>query len=187
MSPILISCAKEPTMQQSRLSLRVVLMAAVMGILVLSLPAIAKAATAPLKLHDILVADRQGAISKIDPATGLQTVLNPLGIPYATGIAVEANGQVLVTSFVCDGCGGSYVPSVIRLDPAAGAWTTLTAGGFLHKPFGIAVDADGQILVTDEANVIQVDPVSAAQTMFVTGPPLQLGQGLAIIHTKPKR
>jgi DNA-binding beta-propeller fold protein YncE len=155
--------------------------------LVLSLVGVEEAAAVTLKLGDILVADRQGPIIKIDPETGTQTVVNPLGITYASGIAVDADGKILVTSFVCDGCGGSFLPTVIRIDPVTGAQTVVTEGGFLNHPFGIAVEADGQILVTDDRNLIQIDPVTGDQAIFATGGSLQLGRGITIVRTKPKK
>jgi streptogramin lyase len=81
-------------------------------------------------------------------------------------------------------CGGSYLPSVIRLDPASGMWTVLTEGGLMQKPFGVAVEADGSILITDMARVIRVDPLTGDQTIFTSGLTLQIAQGITIVPKK---
>ena len=90
------------------------------------------------------------------------------------GIAVAANGDILVTDTdTFDDFGGG----VIRVDPVSGARTTVSrnaapAGGpdFVDA-YGIALAADGDILVADQfafndfhGGVIGVDRASGART-----------------------
>jgi hypothetical protein len=60
---------------------------------------------------------------------------------------------------------------VIRVDRATGAQTAVSLGGSLVDPSGIALEADGDILVADpeafadfSGGVIRVDPATGAQT-----------------------
>jgi streptogramin lyase len=75
---------------------------------------------------------------------------------------VEADGHVLVSDAVA--------AKVIRLDPDSGAQSTVSAGGSLVNPFGIALDSIGRIFVFDQGTsgnygaVIRIDPVTGAQT-----------------------
>jgi hypothetical protein len=133
---------------------------------------------------DILVADRQafgggGGVIRVDPTTGDRTRVsenaNPPGLPNfvePAGIALAPNGDILVADEdAFEGFGG-----IIRVDPATGARTTLSASGepaggpsFL-QPVGIAVAPNGDLLVTDEdayggtGGVMRVDATSGART-----------------------
>ena len=68
------------------------------------------------------------------------------------------------------GCGG-----VIRVDARSGTQTMVSAGGSFVIPLGIAVEADGNILVADsdafggKGGVIRVDPATGEQTEVSTG------------------
>jgi len=76
-------------------------------------------------------------------------------------------GDILVTS---SGLGSGGPSSVIRVDPVSGSQTTVSTGGDFDDPRGIAVEADGDILVADLADgVIRVDPVTGAQTTVSSG------------------
>jgi DNA-binding beta-propeller fold protein YncE len=103
-----------------------------------------------------------GGVIRVDPATGAQTVVASGGFfLYPTGVALEADGHVLVAN------SGISRGSVLRIDPATGAQTVLASGGFVVYPFGVAVEADGNILVADPSAraVIRVDPVTGAQSI----------------------
>jgi streptogramin lyase len=155
---------------------------------ILSLTGLPEAAT--LGPGDLLIADRQGAIWHINALTGVQTQLNLEGIPYPTNLALEADGHILVTSFVCDGCGGSYLPSVYRLNPTTGTWSVLSEGGLFQQPFGIEVTPDGRILVADRTNggqIIEVSPTSGAQSTYATGTGFSRGLLLVPASSKKKK
>lgn len=134
---------------------------------------------------DIIVIDSTGfggTVISVDPVTGARTTVSANGSPAGgpsfanpVGVAIEADGDILVadTSAFSDSGGG-----VIRVDPATGARTTVSANGSptgdpsFRDPQGVAVEADGDILVADMSAlsefggaVIRVDPVTGARTL----------------------
>ena len=111
----------------------------------------------------ILVIDAQGGTSalgelfRVDPQTGARTSVSnfgagPLNGINPTSVAVEANGQILVT----DEGHGSLFPLglLLRIDPQTGVRTILsdlnTAPNTGREPEGVAIEANGQILVIDK-------------------------------------
>ena len=133
---------------------------------------------------DILVADASalggtGGVIRVDPTSGARTAVSANGAPAGgpdfaipVGVALEADGDILVADV--DAFGGTG--GVIRVDPASGTRTTLSANGApaggpdFAAPLGVAVEADGDILVADSdalggtGGVIRVDPASGART-----------------------
>jgi sugar lactone lactonase YvrE len=89
------------------------------------------------------------------------------------GVAVEADGQILVVDAAA-GTGG--FGELVRVDPQTGARTSLTNFGddtrFGSNPTAVAVEASGQILVSDEGHpsttplgfLYRIDPTSGART-----------------------
>jgi sugar lactone lactonase YvrE len=118
-----------------------------------------------------------GGVIAVDVATGEQTPIasNAIGAVHdfdiPTGIAVTPGGRLLVSDEAAfDGNGG-----VIAVDPATGQQTPVASDliGSEHdfaSPLGIALEADGQILIVDSkafdgrGGVVRVDPDSGAQT-----------------------
>jgi sugar lactone lactonase YvrE len=115
------------------------------------------------------------SVVRVNRVTGARTLVSsntaPAGGPslvYPWGIAVEANGSIIVADAFAfpQGNGG-----LIRVDPVTGARTTLSrngspAGGqpFAH-PSDVAVARNGDIYVVDDVGVIRVDPVTGARTL----------------------
>jgi hemolysin type calcium-binding protein len=150
-----------------------------LGVLALGFPA--EAAAAP---GDILVADYNafggtGGVIRVNPATGARTTVSentmPAGGPSfvePVGVALEANGDILVADIHAFGGTGG----VIRVNPATGARTTVSSntmpGGapLFADPLGIALEANGDILVADvgafggTGGVIRVNPATGART-----------------------
>jgi sugar lactone lactonase YvrE len=150
--------------------------------------------------------DVHGAVFQVDPATGAQrTVASGGFIPGPHGLAVGPNGDILVTTgfgivrvdpitgaqslllsagaltAIAVGPGGSVfvtsvaIPSVIEVDPN-GTQHEVTSAGFLHRPFGIAVEPNGDLLVADTATfgndagaLIRINPVTGEQTILSAG------------------
>jgi sugar lactone lactonase YvrE len=87
-----------------------------------------------------------GRIIRVDPLTGRQSLLAggpPLVDPAA--LAVGPNGDVYVAdNFEADGGG-----AVIRIDPATGAKTLISEDNLLDLPFGILMDRDGSLVVSN--------------------------------------
>jgi DNA-binding beta-propeller fold protein YncE len=123
--------------------------------------------------------DGTGGVIRVNAATGARKTVSensaPVGGPSfqePVGIALESDGGILVAD--SDAFGGSG--GVIRVDPSTGARTTVSsnsspAGGpDFANPVGIAVQVNGQILVSDEdafggpGGVIRVDPVTGTRT-----------------------
>ena len=134
---------------------------------------------------DIVVADRDafggtGGLIRVDPAKGARRTVSentsPPGGPSFVDprdVVLAPNGDMLVTEqegFV--GAGGG----VIRVNPVTGARTTVSenanpsGGPSFVDPFGIALSANGDILVADQnafgggGGVIRVDPVTGVRT-----------------------
>ena len=136
---------------------------------------------------DLLIADRSafadstGGVIRVDRDTGVRTAVShnaaPTGGPSfaePVGIALASDGSILVTDedAFADASGG-----VIRVDPATGQRTTVSANGApaggpsFVEPVGLVVAPDGRLLVVEEdgfadaaGGVIAVDPVTGART-----------------------
>jgi sugar lactone lactonase YvrE len=81
-------------------------------------------------------------------------------------------GDILVADQEAFGSRGG----VIQVDPATGAQTTVASGGSFANPARVALEAGGDILVTDAdafafgtGGVIRVDPATGAQTTVSSG------------------
>ncbi|MER5967285.1 hypothetical protein [Streptomyces sp. NPDC002057] len=120
-----------------------------------------------------------GAVLRVDPDTGEQTVLSPGeggGEPPVRPVKLctVPDGSILVVEQGLLG-GEDLTSRVVRIDPVAGSRTTVTSGGELRSPVGVAVDGHGGILVADtnafggSGGVIRVDPATGAQTTVASG------------------
>jgi len=117
---------------------------------------------------DIIVTDDLIGIIKVDPTTGAQTIISsscafppPNDVCSFTGVAIDANGDIIVGEILTGG--------IIKVDPTTGAQTVISSGGSLTDPQGIAIAANGDIIVANvgfPAVVIRVDPTSGAQTVI---------------------
>src|SRR5207247_2000779 len=73
-----------------------------------------------------------------------------------------------------------------RVDPTTGAQTVVSSGGNFVTPVGIAIAANGDILVADlnalggPGGVIRVDPTTGAQTVVSSGGPFRNPPGRAV-------
>ncbi len=61
--------------------------------------------------------------------------------------------------------------AVIGINPATGQRTIVASGGRLLRPFGIALDANGDVLVSDTGSqaIIRIDSLTGSQTAVAVG------------------
>ncbi len=149
----------------------VVFAAALLVPLVNATPA---SATPVVSIGDLLVVDRDlsggGKVIKVDPVTGVQTVLAADGnFKDPFGAALELDGQHLIVADQDAGPGG--LGELIRVDLATGAQQIVSAGGMFKSPSDVAVESNGNLIVVDPAAldgngaVFRVDPITGAQTI----------------------
>lgn len=107
----------------------------------------------------ILVVNRS-ELFRVDPDTGAQVLLSS-GLPGTRGVAIEADDQILA----------SGNDDIIRVDPVSGTQSIVSSGGLLVNLHGIAVEANGDIIVAvpNTPALIRVDPITGAQTILSTG------------------
>jgi sugar lactone lactonase YvrE len=101
-----------------------------------------------------------GRVIRVDPATGVQALVSGGGeLVDPSGVAVAPDRTLLVVENV--GVGGNprsatgKRPAVIRINPATGAQSVVARGDPMCYPFGIAVDRQGRILVSDFGNLLE--------------------------------
>jgi len=132
---------------------------------------------------DIIVSDPLGlgvgAIFRINPISGAQTTISSGGF-FTTGgggprgLALDGNGDILVADPNALG-GGCPVGcgAIIKVDPVTGAQTVVSSGGMFVNPWGLAIEANGDIVVADEtafgATLFRVDPVTGSQSIISSG------------------
>ncbi|HLH23883.1 MAG TPA: NHL repeat-containing protein [Chloroflexota bacterium] len=123
-------------------------------------------------------ASGHGAVIRVDPVSGAQTILADALTPPAStsyllspwGMAVAHNGTIYVSDLI---------NGIIRVNPATGQQTLVSQGQFLNNPMGITITADGNVFVADSAcctgangGIIKLDPtntnVNANQTVLVS-------------------
>ena len=126
--------------------------------------------------------DQQGALMRVDPATGHRVIVSDFGDPtqgfsagFLADVVVDASGRLIVSDFGFSGMG-----TLVRLDPASGNRDTITdfsdptfgpMGVF--GPAGVAVERSGRILATDLAAgtdffgaLFAVDPANGERVML---------------------
>ncbi|HEV8614204.1 MAG TPA: post-COAP-1 domain-containing protein [Methylomirabilota bacterium] len=124
-----------------------------------------------------------GALFRVDATTGARTLLSDFGNPAQgplgvdpIGVALEASGQILVTDQTA---GRGSLGALFRVDATTGARTLLSDFGIPAQgplgvdPFGVAVEASGQILVADIhagtsslGALFRVDATTGARTLL---------------------
>ena len=123
----------------------------------------------------IIVSD-SGRLLRIDPDTGSQTVIadnsqGNLGSPY--GICLNGGGQILAAN----------AQFVVQVDPLTGQTVTVAAGGNFLYPLGLAVAANGELLVLNmafPAQIVRVNPQNGVQKVISQGGFLNHPQAITI-------
>jgi DNA-binding beta-propeller fold protein YncE len=109
-----------------------------------------------LVVADIGVPNRKdGAVIRVDPLTGRQSLVSSGGEFFdPAGIAVAPGGQI----YVVDNRAPDNDGAVIRVDPRTGAQALVTersgepGRGELDLPFGVAVESDGNLVVSNRVS-----------------------------------
>ncbi len=98
---------------------------------------------------------------------------------YVSGLAIDPDGNILVTSINCAG-GGRGV--LLRYGPGGGDPEVVSHGGLLGNSKGIVVAPDGTIYVTNlEGIIVAVDPGSGEQSLVCRTPAGWEPFGIALV------
>ena len=150
-----------------------------------------------LLVADIGVPNRKdGAVIRVDPLTGRQSLVSSGGEFFdPAGLAVAPDGQI----YVVDNRAPDNDGAVIRVDPRTGAQTLVTERSSeagrreLDLPFGIAIESDGNLVVSNRVlpnelplvcrvvgKVVRVNPLTGDQTRVSGDDRLAWPLGLAV-------
>ncbi len=80
---------------------------------------------------------------RIDPVTGATTPIVTIASFPIQGIAVEADGKILVCGRGTGGGPGDFA-KVIRIDPVTGSTSVLASGDLLTQPLDVDVAPNGR-------------------------------------------
>ena len=114
-----------------------------------------------------------GAVFRVNPQSGAKTQLGAGSLVDPMWLALARDGGLLLTD----------TGSVIRVDPVTGNLTPLASGPPLVHPWGIAVDAAGDILVVDQGpppTLYRLARDTGVPTPIASGPPFTTPDDLAV-------
>jgi len=123
----------------------------------------------------IVVSD-SGRLIRINPKTGIQTVIanNNRGLlGYPQGMALNQSGAILVAN----------LRAIIQVNPVNGQIRTVSAGGNFVYPVDVAVAPNGQLLVLNIAfpsQIVRVNPQTGAQHIVSQGGYLKNPQAITV-------
>ncbi len=125
---------------------------------------------------EVVVKGRAGIV-KVDPLTGVQTVISKGGLfGEPDDVTVGLSG----TLYVADSSAQPPAGAVLSVALPTKKQAVVTSGGILGTPQGVAVEASGQLLVTAIGNapdqIVRVDPQTGAQSVVTMLP----GQALRV-------
>jgi streptogramin lyase len=122
-------------------------------------------------------------ILRVDLTTGEQTIVSQDGLLCEpNGIAIEDEGDILVAVGADSPASCPEGPGVIRVNPTSGEQTVVTRAGDLNRPRQMVIDADGDLLVTNETpgSIVRVDPETGAQAVVSACANLSYVRGIAL-------
>ncbi len=124
-------------------------------------------------VHDTVAFPGSGAVIRVDPVTGTQTLISSDGI-FASpiGVAVDSKHRIFVSDLdLCDAdCGG-----IIRIRSDSGSQSLVSSGENLDEPALMAIDPGGDLVVADRLGpdlsgaVVRVKPLSGRQFAVSSG------------------
>jgi DNA-binding beta-propeller fold protein YncE len=142
--------------------------------------------------------DFVGAVVAVNPQTGKQTLVTSnyyskqhggqalFADPRAMVRAPNGDLYIVDDRAINDSRYHASDTKVIKVDPKTGRQTlisnnakSLKAGGkaLFYRPYGIAFQANGQLLVDDGQRLLRVNPKTGAQSLVTTG----LGNAIGIV------
>ena len=114
---------------------------------------------APMKAGDILVADSEAAVIRVDPKTGRHAIFAAGGsLVRPFGIATDANGNIYVSD--------TGALAIVQIDPKSAKQTVIPWGSGHGAPYGIAVDSQGDLIVANAAVLTRVNPLTGEQNII---------------------
>ena len=131
------------------------------------------AVAGPLLPGDILVADNDGGVIRVDPITGTQTTISSGGLfSNPLDLAINSEGSI----FVADSTGDpASSVGVIRVNPLTGAQTLIAPAGTSSFPIGITTDGADNLFVSfygggfgkpgESGGIIRLDSTTGSQTI----------------------
>jgi DNA-binding beta-propeller fold protein YncE len=128
----------------------------------LQISALAAPSTRAIAKQTIIFTDSQAAVLRADTATHTPAIVSAgekLAQPF--GICVRPDGEYLVTD---TGCG-----AIIGINPSTGEQRTVCTGGLMGVPFGIAMEASGNVLIANGQAIVRVNPVTGEQATVASG------------------
>jgi hypothetical protein len=136
--------------------------------------------------RDIYVSDLGGFVGgdnkivKINPSSGAQELVAGGGLLNAAApvdLARAATGEIYVAM-------GVFGPAAVLKVTPEGAVSPLATGGLLSGPAGITFGRAGELIVADDdGQLIKVDPVTGAQTLFLADAPFTSPAGARRIES----
>jgi sugar lactone lactonase YvrE len=111
----------------------------------------------------------------VNPTNGQQTLIASNSHPLAWGIVVAPNSDIYVIE-------NSSRNSLLRFRPSGSVWSVISTGGNLQFPEGLALDANGNVLVADANthSVIRIAPNGGSQTIVSSGNNLAWPRGITV-------
>ncbi len=110
----------------------------------------------------------------VDTTTGAQTLVKRFGCATLGGVAATPGGKLIVAV-------GGKPAKLVQLDPSTGAASTLSSGGSLKTPRGIALDAAGDVMVADSTTgVIAVSGQGGDQSPYTSPGAIGGATGIAV-------
>ena len=91
--------------------------------------------------------------------------------------AVQLNPGDIIYTDSGDAVNGGFV---IKVDPNTQVQTVIASGGNLRMPFGVAIDSNGQIVVSDSGRLIHIDPQTHIQAIIADNSLGKLGSPYGI-------